>query len=46
MSSEEIIFFLILFREFIISVAMAINQIQQFGQNSYVCRGLLKEHVC
>ena len=28
--------FLIIFREFILSVAMATNQIQQFGQNSYV----------
>ena len=27
---------LILFREFILSVAMATNQIQRFGQNSYV----------
>ena len=28
--------FLIFFRKFSVSVAMAINQIQQFGQNSYV----------
>ena len=34
MASEEI--FLILFRKFRISVAMATNQIQRFGQNSYV----------
>ena len=40
MASEAMIFF---FREFIISVAMATNQIQRFGQNSYVSRGLLKE---
>ena len=35
MASEENIF-KIFFREFILSVAMATNQIQQFGQNSYV----------
>ena len=29
-------FFLISFREFILLVAMATNQIQRFGQNSYV----------
>ena len=28
--------FLIFFRKFSLSVAMATNQIQQFGQNSYV----------
>ena len=27
--------FLIIFRKFTLSVAMAINQIQRFGQNSY-----------
>ena len=32
MASEEMIFF---FRKFSVSVAMATNQIQQFGQNSY-----------
>ena len=35
MASKEMIF-LIFFREFILSVAMATNQIQWFGQNSYV----------
>ena len=34
-ASEEMIF-LILFREFILSVAMATNQIQRFGKKSYV----------
>ena len=40
--------FWIFFRKFILSVAMATDQIQQFGQNSYVWygRGLLKEHLC
>ena len=40
--------FWIFFREFILSVAMATNQIQLFGQNSYVWygKGLLKEHLC
>ena len=44
MASEEMIFNI--FREFILSVAVATNQIQLFGQNSYVGRGLLKEHFC
>ena len=35
MVSEEMIFDYF-FREFILSVAMTTNQIQQFGQNSYV----------
>ena len=37
--------FLICFRKFSCSVAMATNQIQRFGQNSFG-RGLLKEHFC
>ena len=44
MASEKISF--IFFLKFSRSVAMATNQIQQFGQNSYVWRGLLKEHLC
>ena len=31
--------------KFIVSVAMATNQIQRFGQNSFG-GGLLKEHLC
>ena len=34
-ASEEKIFEYIFFCKFILSVAMATNQIQQFGQNSY-----------
>ena len=36
MASEEMIFKKIFFHKFIFSVAMATDQIQQFGQNSYV----------
>ena len=38
--------FWIFFRKFTLYVAMATNQIQRFGQNSYECRGLLKKHFC
>ena len=37
MASEEMIsYFYFYFRKFILSVAMATNQSQQFGQNSYI----------
>ena len=45
MTSEKKIFEYF-FRKFNISVAMATNQTPRFGQNSYVCKGLLQEHFC
>ena len=35
-----------LFRKFSLSVAMATNQNQRLGQNSYSGRGLLQKHFC
>ena len=39
-------FFEYFFRKFTLYIAMATNQIQRFGQNSYQRRGLLKKHFC
>ena len=42
----ECFFFFVFFYKFSVSVALATNQIQMFGQNWYLGGGLLKEHLC